>query len=259
MRSIPVASWAFALVATLALPLPANALIIDSFGTDQSLVNFRQTGKEAGTVSGGDILGGERELLSAITKNPKGSAMQALVDWDGDGLFRHEQGDGVIGYSRAIWDGQSATDLVGANDNGLGGLDFTSGGHLTGLAVTMTALDQDATVEFSFTTADGRKATNRVNLEGGQRFSDPLVFRYRDFVGDLGVITQADAFIMTISGPANTDLNMDKIASIVPPQEVPVPGTLLLLGAGLAIIIVTAHRPSATRNIPIAGAGAAFQ
>ncbi|MFA4927209.1 MAG: hypothetical protein WC558_01745 [Patulibacter sp.] len=151
---------------------PAGAAIgggtpitIDSFAVDQSALTL--TVPPAGTtasssVSGGGILGGERDLELALNGGViAGSTTSATVS---SGLLSFTRDTSIAGNVRLTWDGLDGSSTV--DPSGLGGIDLTAGGRQNALDLAMTSADLPASVSVMVMTDPTHISTATVGLPG---------------------------------------------------------------------------------------------
>ncbi len=112
----------------------APLLILDKFATPQS-------GIGAVTSTAGDILGGEREILS--TGNPPAVISRGELDWFDHSYYLY----GVSGPLTMRWDG--------VDDAGLGGVDLTVGGLADALCFRINKSSGSMFAEFTIKTTQG--------------------------------------------------------------------------------------------------------
>lgn len=225
-------------------------IMIDPFD-DGQLLQFDPfsgdplTGAKTGTISAPAAVGNVRDAYLNITGNA-GSAI---------GLFRLDQGpskrltldlgSGVSGSASIVWDGSSAEGTPGLpgstpwptaflNTTGLGsgglGLDLTEGGANNVIAMNAFWIDAGAgtfvpvTVTlYNYTTGIG--VSQVLNLQHQNHGLKMFLLS-----GFGGTETNVGAIQLDINPPTSGDLQLDFIES----TNVPEPGTLLLLGSGLA-------------------------
>jgi hypothetical protein len=163
------------LVATLAALLVApgaGALLIDDFSTAQS-VSVSVLGPEASNeVSGGGVLGGERDAYMLLTI---GTGIDATLGGGATALREDALSDGQFFLTWDGGDGDPAIDRIG-----LGGVDFTEGGSQVALSIEIL-LNPSLATNLNFL------AYSSVNDYSQATFSAPagtgtLIVMFTDFV-----------------------------------------------------------------------------
>jgi len=209
----------------------AHALFIDSFDTSQSLYDPPGSGQSnSGYVDtgGSDILGGQRD--AQVKKLSGTTQVKLIVDAGGDSLLGYSQNSGVTGTSLLQWDGKD-DDPVNLNPTGLGGVNFTQGGHDS---ILLRVVSDDWPVDLTFTAYTNANSWSKVTISlGGLISNQNIVIPYSSFVqGGAGPanFTNIGAFTLFINGyNQDTDLRVDFIETTTP---IPEPSTLILLGLG---------------------------
>lgn len=193
------------LLATVALPVQA-AIIIDDFSTFQSLSQSCATigTPMGGTVVGGGILGGERDVRLNITACPGVGDLSVLVT-----SYFHSADAGVRGTSLAAWDGMDGNGLV-VDPTGLGGVDLTQAGTQDAFEILIQQADLNSVLVFEVFTDGSNSSRYMLNLVGGASNTD-LVVPYASFVPNLGAgadFTNVGAVTMLIDGTAVSSLDV---------------------------------------------------
>ena len=190
-----------ALVALLAMPLPAAAeIIIDSFSTNQAALSltFPPSGTSASSsVSGAGIVGGERDLQIALTAGViAGNSMSAVVS---SGFYSYSQDATISGSGTIQWDGTDGSAAV--DPTGLGGIDLTAGG--TQDAILIRTFFDDLPISFVvevFTDA-GNASSVTVVLPGLIFSATSFVIPYSSFATTLGAGADfTDVGAITLTG-----------------------------------------------------------
>ena len=223
----------------------AHALLIDTFDTDQGPVIVETTSTTHDTtVTGGGVIGGEREML--VHCGTGCSNLKRIFGVVDNGVFSHSQDQGVTGYTVLTWDGTTGGDdalSVDAN-TGFGDTDFTDGGSEIGLYYKI--IDDDVNFDLTFTAyTDAGNYSNLVVSHSGPITDSNFVALYSNFstVAGLGVDFQhVRALQLRIEASApNLDMSFDFIRTTggddcvidCNPNELPEPGTWILFGTGL--------------------------
>ncbi len=250
--------------ALLGMSMSANAAIIDLFTTDQAELSDGTVG--GGGVSSsvssglGDILtgvgdaAGERDLFVELLDNDGVPTREATIGVAG-GVLDFSVDSLAAGTGTVQWDGLDGS--IALDPDGLGGVDLTAGGTLSGFGVTTLFSDAgyeflvgaytDAThwTEISFSASAVNSATTSFIPFSG--FTNPFLCGAVNPAPGVNSITCSDAvgapggtqvvdftnlgaleFVIDPNGGSTSiDLTLDQITTI------PEPSVLGLMGAGL--------------------------
>lgn len=105
----------------------AAQLLLDGFSTSQSMYVSSASTTAKSTITGLDILGGERDVSVTILSG--GSGLTAKSSPWNDGEFQFNSGAAVRGRCDIVWDGVDG-DPNTIDYNGLGGIDLNKFGPL---------------------------------------------------------------------------------------------------------------------------------
>lgn len=214
-------------------------LFIDGFSDFQDVsVSGMPTGYKSASdfLSGGSILGTERDLFIERTSNNGGSLSVDVNSSFGDAMAYASSpatfGRGIVTYDGI--DGSNALDYTG-----LGGVDLTDGGQYYGLTLHSTS-DLGASIRFTIYTDETHYSTYLLPVLADPTFTFARYFAdFADFT-DGGVDGGADfsnvgAITMELDGTSHpgTDIGFDYFAATVPEPS----GALLLLCAGVVLIL----------------------
>jgi uncharacterized repeat protein (TIGR01451 family) len=200
--------------------------IIDSFSTNQSALTltFPPAGTSASSsVSGADILGGERDVQVNLTGGViAGNTMSGVVS---SGFFSYSQDATIAGSAVVQWDGNDGSATL--NPNGLGGVDLTSGGSQDVVRLGFFFDDLPANVSVSVYSDATHASTATLTLPGLIFSSTNTDIPMSAFTASLGSgadFTHVGAITLTM-GSATTapDIVLDSLAvvpSIVASQTV---------------------------------------
>jgi hypothetical protein len=247
---------ALALAATGALVATgANALVIDDFlSSDYQHItataingnNSAETGPSAGGIIGpGGTTTGYRYINIATTGTTSGrtSVLDAGLD-PGTGKTALVVDNPTFGNSvvTVIWDGTGGT--IGAvQTTGLfvsgAGVDFTADGlgntgMATGFLMDVPAIDTSVSVTFTAWSGTGGSAAIASVTKGFTGPMSDFFVPFADFASSLGTINfkNVGAFQMVLSGGTSWDGAVSFIRT--EPTPAPIPGTVMLMGLGLA-------------------------
>jgi hypothetical protein len=212
-------------LACLAWAEDSQALLIDDFSTDQTVVDITTTGSEYSQVSGSGILGGERDMEVTLD-----SDVAIAVAITGDDLI-YGQLAGSRGTALIVWDGPDddpTLDPTGLDLTGLGGIDFTDGGLDDRIIIPLVVNNLSAPITLTAYTDDGNSSTATVWLTGGAPPQTQLTVLFTNFVIAKGTgadFTNIGAFSLFIDGSSSPGLAVG--FDLIPE---PSTGTLLLFG-----------------------------
>jgi len=209
-----------AATALLSAPFTAAALTIDDFADDQvsSIAIGPPNPKNDVTTAAVLVLLGDREI--ALHRTAGFGSASADANLTQANRFSLSTGPGVVAN---VTLGYASTPAVDATDGGSS--KFFEFSARSDLAATLTV---------SFVSgADTSSATFAIPATGTGA-ADPFQFfnvNFTDLVGTAD-LTMVDEITVAISGPASLDLQLGVLRTVATP--VPEPGTLALLGLGLA-------------------------
>lgn len=217
-RRLPIALA----VAGLFVAGSVNALGIDGFDqTEMVLVGHNPTPlSDSGLVS--NAIGGARKFtLTNVTNASLSRTATALIDESDSNKLSISNADGVNSTVTVIWDGTTA-DPYAVVTNGLNSADLTVG---NGTAFLFNIPSIDLNVNLALTVWDSQG--NFTVIKNAPSPGIQLM-PFADFVGidftDIGAIR------IVLDGPAAWDGSIDLVGTN---GTTPLPGTLLLMGAGL--------------------------
>jgi hypothetical protein len=244
-----IALYAFALPFSAA----SNAAIIDSFDTEQTVEDATAgDGGVWGSVNsgGGDIIGGERDVLVDLLTSDFGNDAEFIVR-NGTSVGNFNIGSESTASFALQYDGDDA-DGPGETltPDGLGGLDLGSLGNafvFDVLAADQPGLEVSATVwsggSSSTVNITGTFPVGNPGLPGNVDPPVPSPIPFADFAGvdfsDVGALE----FVVT--GNVAFDVTVAQIEVPGEEQQVPEPMTLGLVGVGLVSIGMVARRKRA--------------
>lgn len=200
------------LLTTLAASAAAQPVVIDTFETDQTLLQltFPPAGTTASNLaSGPGILGTERDLSINLTAGVVNNrSLTAEVNSD---VFSYGQDPTLTGGTMVVWDGAdgNATTL---NPTGLGGVDLTGGGSQNAFLMRVTFDDVPVPVQLTIYTNGANASRATVNLPGLIFANTEFVIPYSSFTPLLGAgadFTNVGAVTLGLSASNAPDFVLD--------------------------------------------------
>jgi hypothetical protein len=247
MLMITSLSTVFALTRFSALlllaPLSASAFttlsILDDFQSGSHDLNLTGTTDTLSDVAtgGGTIVGGRRSIEFSVTTNPLGSQARTSVNAAASGLLDLDLGPDAIGYTRLRYEGASGA--------GLGGLNFTEGGH-DSIILRVSFLDQVLDIGFTVTDINTRIATFNTTISSPITGMSTHSFAFSDFANGAGIdFSQVDKLSIELS--ANQPDTRAVIESVslgnAPAALVPEPDRAILLSIAFITHMARRWRP----------------
>jgi hypothetical protein len=235
----------------------AADFIIDPFNTKQSA---DATAGDAPVSVGSSILapfsvGGERDLYVEKTTGGNEDTIKSRINPTGLTFFNMSLDNETRGRVVVTWDGVDGQYLPGqVKYNGLGSLDFT---QYSSLDIMLVSSDVGGPVKFTFW--DSRfggtsYATVTFNVPGGINSNVPNTLLSKDFLTDFSatngniydILSHVGAIQMEVDArdqaQESWDLRFDLVKVSGPPISTPEPTTILLIGLGLAGLVVLKKR-----------------
>lgn len=202
---------------SLGFAASAQALMIDSFEVVQvgAIAGPAPLTLPVASVAGPGIIGGARDLTIDYTAGPGDILDTTTAGANGSEFV---VANGVVSNSEIIlgWDALGA--------------DLTDGGLATGLFLAFpVAIDNDLTIDFTFN-GFASSSTTFPNGSSGSDFFIP----FSSFSDGGAAASAVGSLEMVLSSTAGWDAAIDFIETRPkPPAEVPTPGILILMAAGL--------------------------
>ena len=218
----------FVTTAFLSTPFVASALVIDDFA-DDSLTQIAIVADPSNPQQDADTVAtllGNREIFLERTAG-FGSA-SADANLTAEGYFSLATGPGVVASAALTY-------------SGFGNVDVTDMGTANFLSFTARS-DLDAVVTVSFLTA-GAMSSATVNIPGLGAGTEQFVnIPLGAFLGgaNLANVDAISVLVSGPSGPASLDMQISRLGTVQTP--IPEPGTLALLGIGLAGLAHSSRR-----------------
>jgi len=224
------------LLATAIGTSSAQALIVDTFETPQSMMAASFMTSDSSSVTGTGILGDGRDAVVAWISGPVFAELDIVSG--GGGLLSFSLGAKTMGSTSLTWDGNDSN--ASADDfTGLGGVDLTDGG--TANAFEVDVLFDDLAVDVVVTVwTDATKASAAtISLPGGITSSTDFSALFASFTPTIGGgadFTDVGMIRVEIeAGLAATDVLIDTIRTV----DIPEPSTYLLASFALIGMIAT--------------------
>jgi hypothetical protein len=198
----------------------AQALTIDTFNTNQSVIDGLGGGATSSVVSDlTNILGTDR-TVSINQLGPGGTPSEININTGTPGILTLGNTD-AFSVSNITYNG-----IGGA---GLGGVDVTEGGNDD--RFTLFVVFGDFPTGIELTVSDGANTASLQVSTPAFAVGTPLFFEYTSFVGGSVDFTMIDMINiqLTTTTPVS-DLQLDFFGTT---SEIPEPGILALLGLGL--------------------------
>jgi hypothetical protein len=234
----------FGALLLLLAPFSASAFtsltIVDDFQSRPQILTLPgTTGFLSDTVSGGaTIIGSRRTMEFTISSNPLASTSETTVTQGANGLFTMNLGNGAIANTRLLYQGPDGS--------GLGGMDFTEGGH-NSFAFRVSSLNQPTLLSLVITDLDGHMAMLNSSLPGSPATMSTHSYTFDSFENATATdFTQVDSFSVQFSADQpGTQLSLESISfGSLALAVAPEPNQLLLLAIAFAALAGQRRRPS---------------
>ncbi len=204
--------------ALLSAPFTAAALNIDDFGDDQVSSIAIGPPNPKDDVTTAPALLGDREI--ALHRTAGFGTASADANMTQANTFSLSTGPGVVANVTLSYGSFGIVDVTDGGSSGF--FEFSARSDLAG------------TLTVSFLSAAGTSSSDFVIPATGTGAADPFQFFNVNLAALVGTadLTMVDGITVAISGPASLDLQLGVLRTVRTP--VPEPGTLALLGLGLA-------------------------
>jgi hypothetical protein len=230
---ILVTAASAALIGTAVPSMATTVFLVDDFNVDQRVEDLPTAGATNNSqVSGGDIIGGWRDLLvdTDRTNRDAASVLQAS-----GGQLDFDNAVQTTGRAWVTYDGAAevGTDPTNVDRGGLGGLDFLAGGpfDLTGFLFEVIDVDLPGFyIEIrAWDTGTGYSEYTETLPEGG---GNPFVF-LNQFTGDINWRDVGALQFFAQTGPGSDVPALDGAIGRISVEVIPLPAPALLLLAGI--------------------------
>eukprot|EP01104_Vermistella_antarctica_P015540 TRINITY_DN5128_c0_g1_i1.p1 TRINITY_DN5128_c0_g1~~TRINITY_DN5128_c0_g1_i1.p1 ORF type:complete len:264 (-),score=51.60 TRINITY_DN5128_c0_g1_i1:34-798(-) len=186
----------------------AADIIIDDFTTAQS--------NAVSQARGSGIIGGERELTEKSGLS---------VTLTGNGQLSTAKTTGSAAYAHFVYDGEDPNVGLPYSATGLGGIELTAGGELTGISLNFT-LVQSYTVTLTINCTDGGQLQHSEKYFDNSPFVAEVLFDDMTGTGDPSAVRYIELDIGTVGSTGALKLNMLKATSLPVPSPTPSPTPL---------------------------------
>jgi hypothetical protein len=191
---------------------------VDTFDTDQTTIE-RVVGTDpipssvSSTASGGDILGGERDIQ--ITIDAGTTTGNRLSSGVGTSLLSVGYEPSIEGTAEIVWDGPDG-DATSIDFTGLGGVDLTESGAQDAFIIRINSDDLAASLIIEVFTDSGNSSTATLNLPGSIFSPEDRTVPFSSFTANLG--TGADfenvgAIVLSVTSTTPLDLEIDSFGT----------------------------------------------
>jgi hypothetical protein len=211
-------------------PALAASILIDDFGTNQRVEDEPLSTGNASQVSGGDIIGGYRDLLVQTDQGLEAGSV--LVARQGQLEFNNDvsvTGRGWVTYDGSNEVGGSAGNVA---TSGLGGIDFLIGPEsLTGFLFEIVDVDLPGFyIEIQAWDTFGGSSTFAETLPAGG--GNPFV-AFTQFVGNVNWSSIGALQFFAQTGPNSDVPALDGAIGRISVEVIPLPASALLLLGGM--------------------------
>ncbi len=217
----------------------AQALIIDTFETPQSLMAASFMTSDSSSVVGADILGDERDAVVTWISGPVFAELDIVSG--GGGLLSFSLGAKTMGSTSLTWDGNDSN-ASGDDFTGLGGVDLTDGGTANAFEVDVLFDDLAVDVVITVLTDATKASAATIPLPGGITSSTDFSALFASFTPTIGGgadFTDVGMIRVEVAAAlAATDVLIDSIRTV----DIPEPSTMLLASFALVGLVAMRRR-----------------
>ena len=199
----------------------AQALTIDTFNTNQSVIDGIGAGASSSVVSDATNILGTDRTVSIEQLGPGSTPSEVNINLGTPGIL-------TLGNTDAF--SVSSITYNGSGGAGLGGVDVTEGGNDD--RFTLFQVTGDFPTNITITVADYLANTASLTVASAPLGTNvPLFFEYASFLGDVVDFTMIDIInIELVTTNEQADLQLDFFGTT---SEIPEPAVLAILGLGL--------------------------
>lgn len=221
---------ALALTGLLGAGTASANVVIDHFNhglaQEVSNDNLDRTDLDTGLPTTSVIGGARKTLLTNVTGAGEFSTAALLVNNASSGKVTMSNAEGVDSRATVVWDGGGGA-VTDIQYNGIAAQDLTDSGAALGFRFTVSSIDQF--VDVTFNVWSGAQAVKSTWTGTFAAAVDKFFIPFSSFTGtaSFGSVT---AMQMILDGPTAWDGAIDIVETS---ESIPLPGTVLLMGAGL--------------------------
>lgn len=205
-------------------------VVIDHFShglaQEVSNDNLDRTDLDTGLPTTSVIGGARKTLLTNVTGASQFNLATLLVNDASSGNLTMSNNTGVDSRGTVVWDGGGGL-VTGIQYNGIAAQDLTDAGTAFGFRFSVSAIDQF--VDVTFNVWSGAQANQSTWTGQFASAVDKFFIPFANFTGSAN-FAAVTAMQMILDGPTAWDGAIDIVETS---ESIPLPGTVLLMGAGL--------------------------